>query len=631
MTDPEPLPIYPRSLRHRFLLSLALFLALSMSLLGAALFGNQRSLMQERLLRDTEQLEQALREKAMASSNFLARIAPQGLLAYDYLLLEGYVEELSADPDTVYAVIFNPDGQPLTHYLNPAAPYFAGRPVDPTHFAALLAAARADPGLLKVQREIDYEGALLGQVEVALSPAKIRQSAQELESNLTKAVSRTALITGGLLIASLVALVLLIEWVFRRLVVRPVQSLSDSMARLQAGDLSARARVLHDDEIGYLAQRFNRMADDLRAQISQTEQHAQAIRQTRDYLASILDHSADMITTTAMDGTIVEFNNAAERILGYPSAEVVGRPSDSIYCVVRERDRLYDAAYAGQPVQGAEIQLRRKDGSLVDVELTLSALRDSLGQLLGTVCIGRDVTHAKALRRELIQAEKMASVGQVASWIAHQIRNYLGRLLLDSGNLRPGDEDPPARRQAHADLSRAIADMGRLVSDLLEYSRSLTLNPTIMRLDATLDELLNNLEVELAKSRIRIERDFYPGLPPVQVDVFKMEQAFSNVLRNAVQAMPEGGTLRVETGPGGSAETVSVRVQDSGLGISPEDLAKVFRPFFTTKPAGTGLGLAMARRIAEAHSGTLQAKNTPGKGALFEFILPRAQGGAMPA
>jgi PAS domain S-box-containing protein len=331
-----------------------------------------------------------------------------------------------------------------------------------------------------------------------------------------------------------------------------------------------------------------------------------------------------MIATTAMDGAIVQFNDAAERILGYQRAEVVGRQADQIYCDIGARDRLYATAYAGQPVQGAEIQLRRKDGSQVDVELTLSALRNHQGQLLGTVCIGRDVTHARALRRELIQSEKMASIGQVAAWIAHQIRNYLGRLLLDAGALRPADSDSPERRQAHADLNRAIADMDRLVSDLLEYSRSLTLNPTAMKLNAALDELLNSLEAELPDDRIRIECDFHPDLPPLQVDVFKMEQAFANVLRNAVQAMPDGGTLRVETRPGNAADTVCVRVQDSGAGIAPDDLGKVFRPFFTTKPGGTGLGLAMAQRIAEAHGGTLRACSTPGSGALFEFVLPGA-------
>ncbi len=400
----------------------------------------------------------------------------------------------------------------------------------PDTFADVLDHARSDSALLKVQRDIDYDGARLGSVEVALSRAKILQRAQELEAHLQQELTRIALITGGLLLVSLVALILLIEWTFRRLVVKPVQALAASMARVQAGNLDARADIVHNDEIGYLAQRFNRMTEDLQDQLAETAEHARTVQATRDYLASILDHSADMIATTAMDGTVVEFNSAAERILDYPREAVVGRQADAIYCDLTLRDRLYATVHAGQPVQGAETQLQRRDGSRVDVELTMSPLRDTQGELIGTVCIGRDVTHAKALRRELIQAEKLASVGQVAAWITHQIRNYLGRMLMSAGALRPADDADSTRQQAYTDLSRSIDDLNRLVSDLLDYSRTLTLHRTPMKLNAALNDLLKQLEAELPSGLIRIERDFLPELPPLSVDVFKLEQALGNVL-----------------------------------------------------------------------------------------------------
>ncbi|MBI5040247.1 MAG: PAS domain S-box protein [Gammaproteobacteria bacterium] len=611
----EPPQRYPHSIQRRFFLALAVFLVLSMTLLGAAMLANQRAIMQERLARDTKDLTQTLLDKGMTSSNFLARIAPQGLLGYDYLLLEGYVEELSADPDIVYAVIFDTAGKPVTHYLNDQETYFSGQKIRPDTFIDVLGRARNDSALLKVQRDIDYDSARLGSVEVALSRAKILQRAQELESHLQHELTRIALITGGLLLVSLIALILLIEWTFRRLVVKPVQALAASMSRVQAGNLDARADIARNDEIGYLAQRFNRMTEDLQDQLAETAEHARTVQATRDYLASILDHSADMIATTAMDGTVVEFNSAAERILDYPRDAVVGRQADAIYC-------LYATVHAGQPVQGAETQLQRRDGSRVDVELTMSPLRDTRGELIGTVCIGRDVTHAKALRRELIQAEKLASVGQVAAWITHQIRNYLGRMLMSAGALRPVVDADSARQQAYTDLTRSIADLDRLVSDLLDYSRTLTLHPTPMKLNAALNDLLKQLETELPSGSIRIERDFLPELPPLQVDVFKLEQALGNVLRNAVQAMPQGGVLRVTTRLGDTPNTVIARIQDSGPGIQGDDPDMVFRPFYTTKPGGTGLGLALAQRIVEAHGGMISAGNAVGGGAVFEVILP---------
>lgn len=618
-------PLRPaRSIQRRFLLALAAFLALSMALLGAAMLANQHGIMQERLARDSADLTHSLLDKGNTASTFLARIAPQGLLAYDYLLLEGYVEELSADPDIVYAVIFDTAGQPVTHFLNAGEDYFAGEIIRPDTFADVLARARGDDALLNVRRDIDYDGARLGSVEIALSRAKIIQRAQELESRLREELTRIAVITGALLLISLIALMLLIEWTFRRLVVKPVQTLAASMARVQAGDLNARAEIARDDEIGQLSQRFNRMADDLQDQLAETADHARTVQATRDYLASILDHSADMIATTALDGTLVEFNTAAERILGYPRDAVVGHRADAIYCDLDLRNRLYATVHAGQPVQGAETQLQRSDGSFVDVELTLSPLRDTQGELIGAVCIGRDVTHAKALRRELIQSEKLASVGQIAAWITHQIRNYLGRMLMSAGALRPADDAVAAQQQAYTDLTRSIADLDRLVTDLLDYSRTLTLHPTPMKLNAALNDLLRQLETELPPGAIRIVRDFLPDLPPLSVDVFKLEQALGNVLRNAVQAMPEGGMLRVSTRLGERPNSVVARIQDSGPGIQGGDPDAVFRPFYTTKPGGTGLGLALAQRIIEAHGGRITARNGPECGAVFEITLPCA-------
>lgn len=621
MSTADSPPRRPRSIQRRFFLALAAFLVLSMTLLGAAMLANQYVIMHGRLARDTEDLTRALLDKGGTASAFLARIAPQGLLAYDYLLLEGYVEELSADPDIVYAVIFDPGGKPLTHHLNAEDPYFAGAVIEPATFAATLELARRDSGLLKVQRHIDYDGARLGSVEVALSKTRIVQRAAELKTHLHQELTRIALITGGLLLLSLVALIALIEWTFRRLVVKPVQALAASMSRVQAGDLDARAAVARDDEIGDLAQRFNRMADDLQVQLAQTAEQARTVQATRDYLAGILDHSADMIATTALDGTVVEFNAAAEHILGYARDAVVGRRSDALYCDLELRDALYGTVHSGQPVQGVETQLVRADGSRVDVELTMSPLRDAQGELLGAVCIGRDVTHAKAMRRELIQAEKLASIGQVAAWITHQIRNYLGRMLMSTGALRPERADA-VREQAYHDLNAGIADLGRLVGDLLDYSRTLTLHTTQIHLDAVLDGLLKQLASEPSAAAIRIVRDFATQLPSLAVDVFKLEQALGNVLRNAVQAMPEGGVLSVRTLPADGRTGVIVRIQDSGAGIQGSDPDAIFRPFYTTKAGGTGLGLALAQRIVQAHGGTITAHNGSDGGAVFEIRLP---------
>jgi two-component system, sporulation sensor kinase E len=522
-------------------------------------------------------------------------------------------------------VILNRADRPITHFLkqpgSPASPTDSVA-VEPGQFAQSLAKARTDTSLLIVRREIGYNGMNLGSVEVGLSREKIARTLDELKIDLEQELHRIAMLTGGEILIALVVLILLSEVAFRRLVVQPIQALGADMTRVQSGDLGARARVDREDEIGWLARGFDKMATDLQNHVHKVEEQRLAYKETCDYLASILDNSADMIATTALDGTIVEFNAAAERILGYRRDEVVEKASSSLYCDPCERDRLYAVVQNGHAVQNAEIHLRRKSGEMVDVELTLSPLRDNAGKLIGTVCIGRDITRAKAMRRDLIQAEKMAFVGQVSAWIAHQIRNSLGRILMNADILRPARNAAADVHKAHRDLTATIGEMDNMVSDLLDYSKTLSLHTTRINLNATLDDLLGSLTAGGLDVNHRIERVFDTGLPPVQVDIFKMEQAFGNVFKNALQAMPQGGTLRVETRRGPAERQVTIVIADSGGGIRHDDLPRVFRPFFTTKPGGTGLGLAIAARIVEAHNGRVDVTSVEGRGTAFTFVLP---------
>lgn len=614
-----------QGIQARFLPVLAAFVIVSMAALGITLFFNQRQITLNRFEQDTHNLRQVLQNKGNAYSVFLARIAPQGILAHDYLLLEGYAEELSADIDVVYAVILNRANRPITHFLkqpgSPASPTDSVA-VEPGQFAQSLAKARTDTSLLIVRREIEYNGMNLGSVEVGLSRKKIARTLEELKIDLEQELHRIAMLTGGEILIALIVLILLSEAAFRRMVVRPIQTLGADMTRVQSGDLGARARVDREDEIGWLARGFNKMATDLQNHVHKVEEQRLAYKETCDYLASILDNSADMIATTTLDGTIVEFNAAAERILGYRRDEVVEKASSSLYCDPCERDRLYAVVQNGHAVQNAEIHLRRKSGEMIDVELTLSPLRDNAGKLIGTVCIGRDITRAKAMRRDLIQAEKMAFVGQVSAWIAHQIRNSLGRILMNADILRPARDAAADVHKAHRDLTATIGEMDNMVSDLLDYSKTLSLHTTRINLNATLDDLLGSLTAGGLDVNHRIERVFDTGLPPVQVDIFKMEQAFGNIFKNALQAMPQGGTLRVETRRGPAERQVTIVIADSGGGIRHDDLPRVFRPFFTTKPGGTGLGLAIAARIVEAHNGRVDVTSVEGRGTAFTFVLP---------
>ena len=611
-------------IQARFVLMLVVFVMVSMTLLGVAMYANQRRIILERLERDTREFTQELSNKGNATVTFLARLAPPGILSYDYLLLEGYVEEMSVDPDIVYIVIFNAVGKPITHYLRPDNPYFLtrGLNISPETYPSVLESTRHDQSLLIIQRNIEYDMAALGRVEVGLSREKIVQHTVELTSELGRELRNTAMFTGGAILFSLTVLILLIQRVFSRMVVQPLRSLGTHMARLQAGDLQTRAPVMREDEIGRLARSLNHMAVDLQVQLNKIEEQRRAYKETCDYLANILDHSEDVIATSALDDSIVEFNPAAERILGYTRAEIAGLSSAVLYCEPAEHDRLYATVHSGRAVQNEAVCMRRKDHSVVDMELTMSPLRDNTGKLVGAVCIGRDVTQARAMQRALIEGEKMVSIGQVSAWIAHQIRNSLSSILMAASSLSAGNGAKAADDNLHRGLTRSIAKLDHMVSDLLDYSRTLQLHLTPVNLSAILDDLLTPLTVGDQNPGLYIEREFSPHLPKIIADVFKLEHAFSNVLKNAMQAMPGGGRLRVEARPGPGPNSVTVVLADSGVGIAGSNLAQVFLPFFSTKSGGTGLGLAMTTRIIEAHGGSVRVESTLGQGTKFIFVLP---------
>lgn len=612
-------------IQARFLPVLAVFVTVSMTALGATLFFNQRQITLDNFKQDIQEVERVLHDKGASYSSFLARIAPQGILSHDYLLLESYAEELSADPDIVYAIILNRADKPITHFMKLSAvpvPASGIIRVDPVRFAESLRRARADTSLLIMKRDIQYNGAILGSVEVGLSREKIARNLEALKTDLKHELRRIAVLTGGEILIALVALILLGKWAFDRVVVRPIQALGADMARAQNGNLGTRAQVDRNDEIGWLARHFNQMAADLQSYLRKLMEQRRAYKETRDYLANILDNSADMIITTALDGSVVEFNAAAERILGHSRARIVGTSWDRVYPHGEERERLHASVRRGNPASSVETTLIRGDGSVIDAELTISSLRDNTGRIIGTVYIGRDVTRAKAMRRELIQAEKMASIGQVASWIAHQIRNVLGRLLMHISALHPPETGDPSMKKAHHAFTAGIHEMDRLVTDLLEYSKTLTLHPAPMKLNASLDGLVAALQPDGSAGPVRVERVYDKELPVIQADVFKVEQAIGNMLKNAFDAMEKGGVLRLATHRPPQNRGIVIRIEDTGAGIRPADLPHVFRPFFTTKAHGTGLGLAMAARIIEAHGGSIRAENVPQGGAAFSFTLP---------
>jgi PAS domain S-box-containing protein len=284
-------------------------------------------------------------------------------------------------------------------------------------------------------------------------------------------------------------------------------------------------------------------------------------------------------------------------------------------------------------VKGFEYRHLNQKGEDHLISLTIYPEKDKLGQIIGVEGVGEDITEKKKLESELEKAKDLALLGEFSSAVAHQIRNPLSNILMGSKLLQkelgieeqsPGNNDlqnqkhprPSGDRNAlrgiFGDFAEGIQNLNQVVTELLEYTKTLKLRRSSQKIEIILRETLNRFEGLLQQNGIKVEEQFDPGLPTLLVDAILIGQVFQNIIHNAIQAMPNGGRLFLFSGfylqkPG----YAFISINDSGPGIRATETEKVFRPFYTTKDQGTGLGLSLAHRIVEAHKGMMWVCHNP--------------------
>lgn len=372
----------------------------------------------------------------------------------------------------------------------------------------------------------------------------------------------------------------------------------------------------------------------LRGELAQARQ-AQDTPPTagEDRYRSVVDNVVDGIITIDAQGRVCSFNPAAERIFGYPAAEVLGQ---NVAVLMPEPYRSehdhFVAAYLRTGVArvigiGREVVGRRRDGSTFAMDLAVNEFR--LGNERMFTGIVRDISQRKELEAQLLQAQKMESIGQLAGGIAHDFNNQLGIILFDLDLLIAETEGNTGLLHDLDKIRKVVLRAAELTRKLLLFSRRQRMEFRPLNLNQQVREMEKML-ARLLGAEIRIDLRLADDLWTVQADPSTLDQVLINLALNARDAMPGGGTLHLETRNVPAVAHASshpgpfacLAVRDTGTGMDPEVCQRIFEPFFTTKDQGTGLGLAMVYGIIQSHRGWIAVDSSPGQGTGFEIFLP---------
>ena len=350
------------------------------------------------------------------------------------------------------------------------------------------------------------------------------------------------------------------------------------------------------------------------------------------HLAAIVQSSEDAIVSKDLNGVIQSWNRAAERMFGYSAAEAIGRPVASLIIPAERQNEEVEVLTrirAGLNVEHFETIRCRKDGSLVEISLTVSPIRDSRGQIIGASKVARDVTERNELMREVERAGRLKD--EFLATLSHELRTPLNAIMGYARIVRQLSHDDRLSRAALA-IERNSQSLNQLVSDILDMSAvaagKIRLDVGPCNVAAIIDEAVTVIAPAADAKRLTVERHTPVEGAEMMCDAKRMQQVFWNLLSNAVKFTPTGGKVRIDLDP--RPDDLAVTISDTGIGMDASFLPHVFQRFTqadtrtTREFGGIGLGLALVRHFVGLHGGTVNAHSEgPGRGSTFEVVMPR--------
>jgi PAS domain S-box-containing protein len=365
----------------------------------------------------------------------------------------------------------------------------------------------------------------------------------------------------------------------------------------------------------------------------------EALSALTSYTDNILSSIAAGVVTLASDGTVLTWNSAAERIVGIKASQVVELHYEDVIALLQisdaDRENLKTAIQSvletGETYQGYKLCFHptvsrvgqdEESPEEVYINMSISQLLNSAGEQLGLVIIFEDITHEIRMENEFRKMGELAAVGQLAASIAHELRNPLSSIKGAAQFLKNEYEDYPSIGEFLGIIIEEVNGLNKLTTEFLDFARPMQLDLKPTSVNKVVEKTLQLMSVHITDNNVVVKEALSESVPEVQADEAQLEQVLKNIIINALQAMPEGGVLTIETGPTASGGAY-MAVSDTGVGIPPDKIDRIFQPFVTTKTKGTGLGLSVVHKIVDNHGGRVEVTSEVGKGSTFKVILPR--------
>src|ERR1043165_9391379 len=531
----------------------------------------------------------------------------QELLQTDWVV-NALLDSVSGDSHLIYdAAIVDTKGVAVLHTNSG----LLGTVVEPREdFNSLLHAdirqeLRPIYGPIKVYDEripVLRNGHVFGEVRVGVANSLLRDELQPLMSKALK-------LSGSAILACLI-----LAAVLSNLALRPLAAISRRLDLISSGKADlAEATSRRSDEYGRVSTKIERLGRQMR----DVKEVFSALKENLDQMMANLQDGVMLFTS---DSNAVLVSASAERFIGKPRGEMLGRQPAEIFSRESVLGRtILDAFASREPVAQEEIE----DAQGRHIQLSLDFIEEH-GERIGALLTLRDAESVHRIEDEIELSRRLSAIGRLTSGVAHEVKNPLNAIVVHLEVLRQKmkEIDPDTRR--HVDvISSEIQRLDRVVQTLVDFTRPVELRLNDMDLRKVVEDVVILASPAAEKHNVLIEREAAPDSLPVRIDADLVKQAVLNIVLNGVQAMPNGGTLRLTVKREGDGALISVR--DQGAGIPDNIRDKIFNLYFTTKSGGSGIGLAMAYRVVQLHHGSVEFSTIIDHGTTFNLRFPLAE------